>query len=179
MNTNFYIEEIINAQTIANKVKELALAIKKDVLDPDNVVFVGLLKGSFILMADLLREINLSNAVIEFMVVSSYGKNTNTTGNVKIIKDLDQDIANKHIIIIEDIIDTGLTLQKIVNMLQDRKAKSVKICTLLNKPSKRIVDVKVDYVGFDIEDYFVVGYGIDYAEQYRNLPYIAKVIFNN
>ncbi|MDY3960847.1 hypoxanthine phosphoribosyltransferase, partial [Romboutsia timonensis] len=120
------------------------------------------------------REINL-DVQMDFMVVSSYGSGTESSGTVKIIKDLDVDIENKNVLIVEDIIDSGLTLSSLVKALNTRKPKSLKLCTLLDKPERRTSDIKVDYIGYVIEDKFIVGYGIDYNEKYRNLPYIGSV----
>ena len=124
--------------------------------------------------ADLIREIDL-DVKLDFMVVSSYGRGTTSSGTVKIIKDLDVDIENKNVVIVEDIIDSGLTLSSLVKALNTRKPKSLKLCTLLDKPERRVANIDVDYVGFVIEDKFIVGYGIDYDEKYRNLPYIGIV----
>ena len=135
---------------------------------------MGILKGASVFCADLIREINL-DVNMDFMVVSSYGNGTNSSGTVKIIKDLDVDIENKNVLIVEDIIDSGLTLSSLVAALKTRNPKSLKICTLLDKPERRTANIEVDYVGYVIEDKFIVGYGIDYAEKYRNLPYIGIV----
>ena len=132
------------------------------------------LKGASVFCADLIREIDL-DVRMDFMVVSSYGNETSSSGTVKIIKDLDVDIENKNVLIVEDIIDSGLTLSSLVAALETRKPKSLKLCTLLDKPERRTADIKVDYVGYVIEDKFIVGYGIDFAEKYRNLPYIGIV----
>ncbi|QZN94726.1 hypoxanthine phosphoribosyltransferase [Symbiopectobacterium purcellii] len=140
-----------------------------------DLVLVGLLRGSFIFMADLCRAIDVSHEV-DFMTASSYGSGTNSTRDVKILKDLDEDIRGKHVLIVEDIIDSGNTLSKVREILRLREPASLAICTLLDKPERREVDVKVEWVGFSIPDEFVVGYGIDYAQHYRHLPYIGKVI---
>lgn len=140
-----------------------------------DLVLVGLLRGSFIFMADLCRAIDVSHEV-DFMTASSYGSGTSSTRDVKILKDLDEDIRGKHVLIVEDIIDSGNTLSKVREILRLREPASLAICTLLDKPERREVDVKVEWVGFSIPDEFVVGYGIDYAQHYRHLPYIGKVI---
>lgn len=140
----------------------------------DELLLIGLLKGSFIFMADLSRAVSVDHEV-DFMTVSSYGKSMNSSRDVKILKDLDEDIQGKNVLIVEDIIDTGNTLSKVLEILLLREPKSIEICTLLDKPSRREVEVPVNYVGFTIPDEFVVGYGIDYAQHYRNLPYIGKV----
>lgn len=136
------------------------------------LLVVTVLKGSFIFAADLMRAIKIP-AEIDFMVLSSYGASTTTSGVVQIRKDLDRDIKDAEILIVEDILDSGMTLSYLKNMLLSRGAKSVRICTILNKPSRRKADITPDYVGFDVPDEFVVGYGLDYAEKYRNLPYVG------
>ena len=160
-----------SAEEIKSKVKELAKQIEKDYAGEELLV-VGILKGASVFCADLIREIDL-DVRMDFMVVSSYGSSTESSGTVKIIKDLDVDIENKNVLIVEDIIDSGLTLSSLVAALKTRRPKSLKLCTLLDKPERRVKDVKVDYVGFNIPDEFVVGYGLDYDQQYRNLPYIG------
>ncbi len=137
-------------------------------------MLVGILKGAVIFMSDLARSINMQIGM-DFMAVSSYGRSSTSTGEVRIIKDLDFSVENKDILIIEDIIDTGYTLNYLVDNLRKRGARSVKVCTLLDKPERRKVDVPVDYLGFAIPDEFVVGYGLDYAEIGRNLPYVAAL----
>ncbi|MGC6378053.1 hypoxanthine phosphoribosyltransferase [Bisgaard Taxon 45] len=141
----------------------------------EKVIVVGLLRGSFMFMADLVRELNLP-VEIEFMTTSSYGSGMTTNHDVKISKDLDGDIKGEHVLIVEDIIDTGYTLQKVREILKLRDPASLSICTLLDKPSRREVEVPVEWVGFSIPDEFVVGYGIDYAQRYRNLGYIGHVV---
>lgn len=136
------------------------------------LLVVTVLKGSFIFAADLMRALTIP-AEIDFMVLSSYGASTTTSGVVQIRKDLDRDIKDAEILIVEDILDSGMTLSYLKNMLLARGAKSVRICTILNKPSRRKADITPDYVGFDVPDEFVVGYGLDYAEKYRNLPYVG------
>ncbi|KAE9633468.1 hypoxanthine phosphoribosyltransferase [Defluviitalea raffinosedens] len=164
-------EILFTEEEIAVKVKELGQQISEDYRGEDLTV-VGILKGSNIFMGDLIRKIDIPLS-IDFMVVSSYGQSTESSGVVKVLKDLEYSIEGKNILIVEDIIDTGLTLDYLKENLFRRKPKSLKICTLLDKPARRKVDLKVDYVGFEIPDAFIVGYGIDYAEKYRNLPYIA------
>ncbi|OOF66247.1 hypoxanthine phosphoribosyltransferase [Rodentibacter sp. Ppn85] len=141
----------------------------------NKLIVVGLLRGSFIFMADLVRELALPME-IEFMTTSSYGSGMTTNHDVKISKDLEGDIRGEHVLIVEDIIDTGYTLEKVREILNLRHPASLAICTLLDKPSRREVSVPVEWVGFEIPDEFVVGYGIDYAQQYRNLGYIGKVV---
>lgn len=162
-----------SAEEIRNKVKELAKQIESDYAGEELLV-VGILKGASVFCADLIREIDL-DVRMDFMVVSSYGTSTSSSGTVKIIKDLDVDIKGKNVLIVEDIIDSGLTLSSLVAALKTREPKSLKLCTLLDKPQRRTSDITVDYVGYVIEDKFIVGYGIDYAEKYRNLPYIGIV----
>ncbi|WP_110943105.1 hypoxanthine phosphoribosyltransferase [Inediibacterium massiliense] len=166
------IAQILFSEEVLNeKVEELGKQIAKDYKDKDLLV-VGVLKGANVFMSDLIRKIDLPVS-IDFMAVSSYGFSTTSSGVVKIIKDLDDSIEGKNVLIVEDIIDTGLTLHYLCKNLLSRKPKSLKICTLLDKPERRKIDLKVDYKGFDIPDEFIIGYGIDYAEKYRNLPYVA------
>ena len=164
---------LISQKEIEAKVVELAKKIEKD-YENQELLVVGVLKGAFVFVSDLVRNINLDLS-IDFMAVSSYGMSTQSSGVVKINKDIEMDIMGKNVIIVEDIIDTGLTLKYIKEYLSGKNAKSVRICTLLDKPSRRKCDVEVDYIGFEIEDLFIVGYGIDCKEKYRNLSYIAYV----
>ena len=164
---------MLSQEEIENKVTELAKQIEKD-YEGQDLLLVGILKGASVFVADLMRKINL-NVNIDFMSVSSYGSGTVSSGTVKILKDLDVDIKDKNVLIVEDIIDSGITLRNLYHTLMTREPRSLKLCTLLNKPARKKVDVNVDYVGFVIEDKFIVGYGIDYDEKYRNLPYIAIV----
>ncbi|MDD2480592.1 MAG: hypoxanthine phosphoribosyltransferase [Lutispora sp.] len=162
---------LINQSEIKEKVKELGEKITNDYKDK-NLMVVGILKGCVVFLSDLIREINLP-LTMDFMVVSSYGSSTKSSGVVRIVKDLEKDIAGKDILIVEDIVDTGLTLNYLVDYLKSRNASSVKICTLLEKPDRRKAEVDLEYVGFHIPDEFVVGYGLDYAETYRNLPFVC------
>jgi hypoxanthine phosphoribosyltransferase len=171
----YTIEELISRSRIESRVIELAAEIEKDYRGRDDIVLVGLLRGSVVFLADLARAINLE-ARMDFMVVSSYGNDMNSSRDVRINKDLDEDIRGLNVIIVEDIIDTGHTLAKVKNMLLLREPASLRICTLLDKPDRREADVHVDYVGFRIPDVFVIGYGIDYAQKHRNLPYVGKVV---
>ncbi len=164
---------MISKEEIELKVKEIAKKIEKD-YEGQELFIIGVLKGACVFVSDLIREINLP-VTLDFMAVSSYGMSTESSGVVKIIKDLDMDITGMNVIIVEDIIDTGLTLNYLREYLGARHVKSLKICTLLDKPQRRKCEVIADYVGFSIEDKFIVGYGIDCKEQYRNLPYIAAV----
>ena len=167
------IDVMISEEEIANKVKELAKQIEKD-YEGEQLLVVGILKGASVFVSDLIRKIDL-DVNIDFMSVSSYGNGTESSGTVRILKDLDVDIAGKNVLIVEDIIDSGLTLSNLVKELKIRNHKSLKLCTLLDKPQRRTSNIPVDYVGFVIEDKFIVGYGIDWAEKYRNLPYIGSV----
>ena len=163
---------LITEEEIREATARLAAQIEEDYKGEDDIVLVGLLKGSVQFMADLLKHIDMM-CKIDFMCVSSYGKGTKSTGRVNIIKDLSEPIDDKNVIIVEDIIDSGNTLSFINKYFSAKNAKSVRICTLLNKPSRREVEIDVDYIGFEVEDEFVVGYGLDYREYYRNLPYIG------
>ena len=158
---------LISEEQIRNRIKELGAQITKDYEDK-KLLLVGILNGCVYFMTDLSREID-KLLQIDFMVVSSYGSSTSTSGVVKIIKDLNRSIEGFDVLIIEDIVDTGLTLSYIKEVLEARKPNSVKICTLVNKIGRRKVDIDVDYVGFEIPDEFIIGYGMDYAEKYRNL----------
>lgn len=169
------VEVMIEEQDVRDRIADLGKQISKDYQYAENgFVLVGLLRGSFIFVADLSRAITVEHEV-DFMIASSYGKSMCSNCDVKILKDLDEDILGKDVLIIEDIIDTGNTLRTVKDLLQLRKPRSIKICTLLDKPLRREVDVDVEYVGFTIPDEFVVGFGIDYAQHYRHLPYIGKV----
>lgn len=169
------IEVFFNEQDLQRKVQALAKQINQDYQDTNNLLLIGLLKGSVIFMSDLCRCLD-GHVEIDFMSVSSYRKTMTSSRDVKILKDIDVDIEGRDVLIVEDIIDSGNTLNKVKEMLMLREPKSLKICTLFDKPDRREVEVKVDYIGFSIPDEFIVGYGIDYAEMYRNLPYVAKVI---
>jgi len=166
------IERIFFSQEeIEETVKRLGSEITRD-YDGKFPVFVGVLKGSFVFMADLMKNVD-TYCEVDFMSVSSYGDGTTTTGAVKITKDLNRDIEGRHLVIIEDILDSGVTLNYLKKYLSMRNPASIRICTLLDKPSRRQVDVNADYYGFICPDAFIVGYGLDYAEKYRNLPYIG------
>ena len=173
---NYRIENLIDRKTVENGIKELAKQIEKDYAG-EEVYCVGLLKGSVVFLSDLVKEIN-TPVVIDFMSVSSYGSETVSSGDVKILKDTDLDLRGKHVLIVEDIIDTGLTLEHVIRYFKESKGvKTLKTCTLLSKPERRKVNIDIDYVGFDVPDKFVIGYGLDYDQKYRNLPYIAVVVF--
>lgn len=160
-------------EEISARVKELGEEIKKD-YEGKELLVVGILKGAVIFMSELVQNID-KDVQIDFMAVSSYGKSSVSTGEVRIIKDLEESVIDKNILIVEDIIDTGYTLTYLIDNLQKRGAKSVKLCAFLDKIDRRKVPVKVDYIGFTIPDEFIVGYGLDYAEMGRNLPYIASL----
>ncbi|EOI5777601.1 hypoxanthine phosphoribosyltransferase [Cronobacter malonaticus] len=170
------VEVMISEAEIKARVEELGRQITERYQDSGSeMVLVGLLRGSFMFMADLCRQVHVAHEV-DFMTASSYGSGMSSTRDVKILKDLDEDIRGKDVLIVEDIIDSGNTLSKVREILSLREPKSLAICTLLDKPSRREVDVEVEYVGFSIPDKFVVGYGIDYAQRYRYLPYIGNVV---
>ncbi len=172
---DYMIEKLISEEEISKRIIELANEINNDYHNED-LILVGLLKGSVIFLSDLSRKLTL-NCKLDFMIISSYGNNMESSKDVRLLKDLDESIKNKNVLIVEDIIDTGYTLKKVIELLETREPKSLKICTLLDKPEKREVSVNVDYVGFKIPDEFVVGYGIDYAQNHRTLPYIGKVVY--
>jgi len=138
------------------------------------LLVVGLLRGSFIFMADLVRQITVPLAV-DFLTVSSYGDGTESSGDVKVVLDIDTSIENRHVLLVEDIVDTGRTFAKVIRMMKNRNPQSLKVCTFLNKPAARITDVEIDFCGTDIPNEFAVGYGLDYAQDYRNLPYVGVV----
>ncbi|MCJ8009311.1 hypoxanthine phosphoribosyltransferase [Lederbergia wuyishanensis] len=164
---------MISNVDIRKRVQELAEEIEKD-FNHESVFLIVVLKGSFVFAADLIREMK-GDIKVDFISVSSYSNQTETTGKVRLLKDLDANITNQNVVVVEDIIDSGLTLHFLRDHLKMHKPKQIKICTLLDKPERRKIDLPVDYVGFVIPDEFIVGYGIDYAEKYRNLPYIATV----
>ena len=167
------LKKLYSKKAIKEAVKRLAGLIEKD-FPGEEIVFVCLLKGSFMFTADLVRHIE-NPAVVDFMRVSSYGAAMKTTGKVEVLKDIEADIKGKNVIIVEDIIDSGLTLKMISSLLRKRKPKSLKICTLVDKRARREVKIEGDYVGFTLDDGFIVGYGIDHAEKYRNYPEIYVV----
>ena len=164
------INVLINKSRLEKRIEELAKQIEKD-YEGKNLVFIGILKGSVMFMTELAKNIK-SNVEMEFMDVSSY-EGTESTGNIKINSDIRNSIKGKDVIIVEDIIDTGRTLTFLIDYLKQKEPNSLKIATMLSKPSRRILELNVDYIGFSINDEFVVGYGLDYNEKYRNLPYIG------
>ena len=168
-------EVLVTKKQIQKKIKILGDKISELYNQDDEVIMVGILRGAVIFMADLARELSIP-VTFDFMDVSSYGQEAYTSGNVRIIKDLEENIEGKHVLIVEDIIDTGLTIRHVINLLETRAPESIKIVTLLDKPDRRVQkEVAVDFNGFEVPDEFVVGYGLDYAEKYRNLPFIGAL----
>jgi hypoxanthine phosphoribosyltransferase len=169
---------LITEEAVREKTAELAEQVGKDYADccsgPNDLILVGVLKGAVMFMTDLARALPVA-VQLEFMAVSSYGSSTSSSGVVRILKDLDRDIAGRHVLIVEDIIDSGLTLSWLLKNLESRQPASLEVCTLLRKPDAITLDVPVRYVGFDIPNEFVVGYGLDYAERYRDLPFIGTL----
>lgn len=174
-----HVDILISEADVRSRITELGAEITHFYQQQaiDKLIVVGLLRGSFMFMADLVRELKLP-VEVEFMITSSYGAGMTSNHDVKISKDLEGDIRNEHVLIVEDIIDTGYTLEKVRSILNLRDPASLAICTLLDKPSRREVEVPVEWIGFSIPDEFVVGYGIDYAQRYRNLGYIGKVVID-
>lgn len=166
------LDPLFTAEQIQTRISELGAQIKSDYAASDNLLLIGVLKGACLFLSDLMRAINLRLGV-EFMAISSYGNQTRTSGEVRIVKDLDVSIENRDILVVEDIIDTGLTLSYLLSNLRSRGARTVRLAALLDKFERRERHVEIDYLGFQIPDAFVVGYGLDFAERYRNLPYIA------
>jgi hypoxanthine phosphoribosyltransferase len=169
--SNPNLDVLLSTEQIQTKIKELGARITRDYAGK-NPLLIGVLKGACFFLSDLLRAID-TRLSIEFMAISSYGSSTRTSGEVRILKDLDVPIEGRHILVVEDIVDTGLTLSYLLANLKSRGAASVKLAALLDKHERREKDVEIDYLGFAIPDYFVVGYGLDFAERYRNLPFIA------
>src|SRR6266852_4777018 len=166
------VETLLTADQIEARVAEMAAELQRDF--PDGLHLVAVLKGAFMFLSDLIRHIT-GPVSLDFMALSSYAKGTTSSGEVRLLKDLDTTLDGKHVVIVEDIVDTGLTLTYLQDILRARNPQSLRTACLLSKPSRRQVAVKVEYIGFTIEDRFVVGYGLDYAEQYRNLPHIAVI----
>jgi hypoxanthine phosphoribosyltransferase len=167
------IQTMLSTETIAGRVRELGAQITRE-LEGHPLVLVCVLKGSFVFTADLMRAIDLPLRV-DFLGVRSYGEGTETSGVVQITQDLSRPIEGENVLIVEDIVDTGLTIAHLMDLLRTRQPRSIRVCSLLHKPARARVNVKVDYLGFTIEDRFVVGYGLDFAEKYRNLPFIGVV----
>ena len=164
-------EVLFSEEQLKNRVQEIARQITADYQGKE-IMLISVLRGSFVFMADLCRAIDLP-CTLDFMAVSSFGKGTKSSGQVQITKDLSEDITDRHIIVVEDILDSGNTLSYLLKILENRHPASIRLCTLLDKPDRRVKPVQVHYSGFTIPDAFVVGYGLDYAEKYRNLPYIG------
>ncbi len=169
MTEQYSFETLISREALQAKVAELGKQITEDYRDKDTV-FMGILKGCFVFMADLVRQVRIPRLEVCFMAVSSYGSGTRSTGNIVIKRDLEADLTGKHVLIVEDIVDSGHTLTYLKKYLANRQTASVKVCTILDKPSRRETDLVPDYRGFEIPDAFVVGYGLDYAEHFRELP---------
>ena len=162
---------LLSPQQLASRIAAMAGEIRATLPD-DDIHFVCVLKGAFVFLSDLMRSLD-ERVTVDFIAVSSYGTRTTTSGEVRLVKDLDASLEGRHVVIVEDIVDTGLTLHYLQDILRRRGPASLHTACLLSKPSRRKVDVKVDFIGFTIEDHFVVGFGLDYAEKYRNLPYIG------
>jgi hypoxanthine phosphoribosyltransferase len=173
---SYVIDGLISAKAIAERVEALAAEIATAFSGTDKLVVVGLLRGSFVFIADLVREIDLP-VEVDFLEVSSYGEGTESSREVRILKDLRGEIAGRDVLVVEDIVDTGFTLQAVLKLLATRVPRRLESCALLDKPSRREVDIRATWTGFTIPDEFVVGYGIDYGQRNRNLPYIGKVRF--
>jgi hypoxanthine phosphoribosyltransferase len=172
----YAIDVLISAKAIAARVEALARDISAYFHDTDKLVVVGLLRGSFVFIADLVRELDLP-VEVDFIEVSSYGNATESSREVRVMKDLRGEIEGRDVLLVEDIIDTGYTLRHVLDILNTRRPRRIEVCALLDKPSRREVDVKARWIGFEIPDTFVVGYGIDYAQRNRNLPHIGAVRF--
>jgi hypoxanthine phosphoribosyltransferase len=174
----YVIDQMISAKAIAARVEALAAEITTKFKDTDKLVVVGLLRGSFVFIADLVREIDLP-VEVDFLEASSYGDNTTSSREVRILKDLRSGIEGRDVLVVEDIVDTGFTLSHVIGMLKARKPARLEVCALLDKPARREVPVQATWIGFEIPDEFVVGYGIDFAQRNRNLSYIGKVRFTD
>ena len=166
---------LLTEEQVEERIKKLAEDISRD-YEGETVHLVCVLKGAVIFMCDLAKRITVP-VTMDFMSVSSYGSATKSSGMVRLVKDLDEPLKDKNVIVVEDIVDSGRTLSYLLKVLGDREPKSIRLCTLLDKPERRVKDIKVDYTGFEIPDEFVVGYGLDYDQRYRNLPYIGVVEF--
>ena len=172
----YVIDKMISAKAIAARIEELAKEITQEYADTEQLVVIGLLRGSFVFIADLARELDLP-VEVDFMEVSSYGNEMVSSREVRILKDLRGQIEGRDVLVVEDIVDTGHTLTHVLHMLGGRKPRRLAVCALLDKPARREVEMNADWIGFEIPDEFVVGYGIDFAQRNRNLPYIGKVRF--
>ena len=176
MTKPYVIDRMISAKTIDARIEDLAVEIRKAFADADKLVVVGLLRGSFVFIADLVRELDM-DVEVDFLETSSYGDAMESSREVRILKDLRGEIAGRDVLVVEDIVDTGHTLNHVVKLLKSREPRRLETIALLDKPSRREVDIKATWTGFEIPDEFVVGYGIDFAQRNRNLPYIGKVRF--
>lgn len=174
----YVIDTLISAKQIAARIEELAKEITTHFHDTDKLVVVGLLRGSFVFIADLVRELDLP-VEVDFLEASSYGDSMKSSREVRILKDLRGEIAGRDVLVVEDIVDTGFTLSHVIRLLESRDPARLKVCALLDKPSRREVPIRADWTGFEIPDEFVVGYGIDFAQRNRNLPYLGKVRFTD
>ncbi|MGR3662011.1 MAG: hypoxanthine phosphoribosyltransferase [Paracoccaceae bacterium] len=172
----YVIDKMISAKTIAARIEELTHEIEAAYADTDKLIVVGLLRGSFVFIADQVRELDM-NVEVDFLEATSYGDGMESSREIRILKDLRGEIAGRDVLLVEDIVDTGYTLKHVVALLETRNPRVLKTIALLDKPSRREVDIKATWTGFEIPDEFVVGYGIDYAQRNRNLPYIGKVRF--
>ncbi|MGN0431920.1 MAG: hypoxanthine phosphoribosyltransferase [Lachnospiraceae bacterium] len=172
-----HVRVLLTEQEVNDRIREIGEQISRDYAGKE-IHLICVLKGGSFFMCELAKRITVPVS-LDFMSVSSYGGGTMSSGVVKIIKDLDEPVRGKHVLVVEDIVDSGRTLSYLMEMLKERGAESLRLCTLLNKPERRVVDVKVDYTCFDIPDEFVVGYGLDYAQKYRNLPYVGVVEFDD
>ncbi len=172
-----HVEVLLSEEEVDRRIREIGEQISRDYAGK-KVHLVCVLKGASFFMCELAKRITVPVS-LDFMSVSSYGGDTKSSGVVKIVKDLDEPLTDRHVIVVEDIVDSGRTLSYLLEMLRSRGAADVKLCTLLDKPDRRVVDVRVDYTGFQIPDAFVVGYGLDYDQKYRNLPYIGVVNFDS
>ena len=173
---DYRVDTMISAKTIAARIEELARQIEAAYADTDKLVVVGLLRGSFVFIADLVRELDLP-VEVDFLEASSYGDSTESSREVRILKDLRGEIGGRDVLVVEDIVDTGHTLTHVLHLLESRAPRKLNTIALLDKPTQREVDIRATWTGFEIPDEFVVGYGIDYAQRNRNLPYIGKVVF--
>ncbi|PCH92933.1 MAG: hypoxanthine phosphoribosyltransferase [Rhodobacteraceae bacterium] len=174
--SHYVVDPMISAKSIAARVEVLAHEISEYFADTEKLIVVGLLRGSFVFIADLVRELDLP-VEVDFLETSSYGDGVQSTREVRILKDLRGEIQGRDILVVEDIVDTGYTLKHVISLLKSRDPKRLKVCALLDKPSRREVDITADWIGFEIPDEFVVGYGIDYAQRNRNLSHIGKIRF--
>jgi hypoxanthine phosphoribosyltransferase len=172
----YVIDELISAKAIAARIETLAREIRESFAETEKLIVIGLLRGSFVFIADLVRELDM-NVEVDFLEASSYGDSMESSREVRILKDLRGEIADRDVLVVEDIVDTGFTLHHVLHLLAARNPRRLEVCALLDKPSRREVDVKARFTGFEIPDEFVVGYGIDYAQRNRNLPFIGKVRF--